>query len=410
MTVWSALNSRTRTLRVAERAVIGLSMLGLLFALRWRFDGNPFDFQAFRAADSLARQGFDPYDASTLNGELASNPTTYGNLWAEDSTGNFRMFFFNPPVWLVQVRGFGSSPLVMSIAGGMIMVLSMVWLTVRDQGAQVLGYAVGAFVFLTFGMADTTMWFGQTGLLLAGIVGAYLVLASTTAEGIPIAMLAFKPHLALALGLPGVTSKPVKTATRVAIPLLILGAATLVLYDPSLWTSWIRGLTSGERTVVYNDLTIRTLSPRFPLPDWTTWPLLITSFVFIAAFSRRFRQADIGVMACASLALTAFLSGHAFSHDFLWLVFVPILCRWRAVLTIAAAVAATAPSWSGHHRTLWNLIDISSAVMLAAVVYLVWAVRASHVRNERSTDRVASGKSSVHGENRTRREHRLAAG
>lgn len=403
-------HERAGVLRTLGRALTGLGLLALLFVLRWRFGGNPYDFQVFRAAEALARLGQDPYDSATLNGELASKPEIYGDLWAEDESGNYRMFFFNPPVWLAQTRGLGLSPMIMSIAGGMLMVFSMVWITMRESASRAFGYALGAFVFMVFGMADTTMWFGQTGLLFSGIVGAYLVSANTSYEGVAVAMLAFKPHLSFALGLPALVARPMKAARRIAVPLLVLCGVTLFVYEPSLWSQWVQGLTSGERTVVYNDLTIRTLSPRFPLPDWSTWPLLLASFIATATLVRRFRHADIGVAACTSLAITAFASGHAFSHDFLWLVFVPIVCRWRPQVAIAVAVGATVPRWSGYDSVMWNLVDVSSLVILVAVAYLVWATRQSHLRNQRSADRVLRGETSVDSKDGSRREHRLAAG
>ena len=187
------------------------------------------------------------------------------------------------------------------------------------------------------------MVFGQTGLLVAGLVGVYLVVIGRRADGVPIALLFPKPHLAFALGFPSLIREPTRTIARIVPPVLLLVAASLVLYPAELWVEWIHSLVSGDATVVYNDLTLRTLSPRFPLPAWSTVPLLVVTIVLTGSLTMTCRRADPKLLALMSLSTMAFLSGHAFTHDFLWLVFVPPVLAWTPRQTLLAIAVVLIP-------------------------------------------------------------------
>jgi len=391
------------SIRLGLYTAAALAALAVAFLVSW--DAAPhFDFSAFAAAESLAATDGNPYDIDELNGELTTNPDVYGDWWANDDTGNLRMFFFNPPAWFVELRVLGMSALVMSIVGGVVAAVSLAVLSVKRTPSEFGVYTVGFLLFIASGYGTTTMVFGQTGLLVAGLVGVYLVVIGRRAEGVPIALLMPKPHLAFALGLPSLLREPTRTVARIAPPALLLVAASLLLYPAELWMRWIESLISGDATVVYNDLTLRTLIPRFPLPAWSSVPLLLVAIALTCVITLTNRGADPKVLALMSLSTTAFLSGHAFTHDFLWLVFVPPVLAWTARQTMLAIALVLLPSMVDT-GALASWVDPRSLVVLVVTVYLMWSCSTS---GGETSDGALGGQSTVDGEDRSRGEHRLA--
>ena len=184
----------SNSIRLALYVAAALAALAVALLVSWN-DPPHFDFSAFDAAESLAASDGNPYDIDELNGELHDNPDVYGDWWANDDTGNLRMFFFNPPAWFVELRVLNMSALVMSIVGGIAAAFSLAALSVNRTPSEFGAYAAGFLLFFASGYGTTTMVFGQTGLLVTGLVGVYLVVIGRRVEGVPIALANGVGHL-----------------------------------------------------------------------------------------------------------------------------------------------------------------------------------------------------------------------
>lgn len=369
---------------LALRALLAMACVALLFVIRWDSTLQHFDFQVWRAAGSLAEQGADPYDTETLNRELHENPERYGNHWRDDRwQTDWRMHLFNPPVWLTELRLLGNSALAMSLSGAALTYAAIVALSRQRPIADTIGYLVGSTWVFLFPQTATTFRLGQSGLLLCGLVGAALVLRSRGGAGGPIAALAFKPHIAVAALLPELIRGSRRHRVELLAPVALLAAATFALFPISLWAGWLGAVFSPDRPSATADMSLRTLSTQFPLPESASTGTLMLGIAAAAWCVVRWRRADPRLLTLLSLAIVIYTSGHAFGHDWLWIVFVPVVCRWSLGPTMFAAIGAATiftlgDDWAEQGPVLVNLM---SALALAVTVYLAVAARRSAHRD-----------------------------
>ncbi|MGI9604841.1 MAG: glycosyltransferase 87 family protein [Acidimicrobiales bacterium] len=384
---------------LAPRLALALVLVGVVFALRWDGSLQHFDFQVWEASQTLVDKGLDPYDPEVLNAELHADPVSYGDHWqVENADVIRRMHFFNPPSWLVQLRLVGTSALAMSLAGA-IASFGAIAIIDRDRAIpDYLGHLGAAAYVLIFAMGVTTFRFGQIGLLLAGLVGARLVLGSRRSAGTMIALLSFKPHVAVAAAFPHLARRPVRAMGAVIVPLALLFVLTLVWLDPALWRSWVGALVSPDRPEGFDDLSIRTLSSRWTLPDWSASLTLLMGVGAAAYTSLRWQRSNAAVLTLWSMGIVVFTSGHAFSHDWLWIVFIPPVCAWslrRSLIVSTLFATGYSFAYAVSRRVDFETVSLRSLFGLVVVLYLGWAAYESHRYNttadlERMTEREPS--------------------
>ena len=364
---------------LVTRCLLATAVFVLIFALRWDFSSPPPDFQAWSAADALSRFGANPYDADVLNAELSSD-RSYGPTWQGDDAELFRMHFFNPPTWLVVLRALGTSAAAMSMVGAMLVAGSMVALDRNRPFATFAAHLAGAAIIVLSDIGTSTLQFGQTGLFLAGLVGLRLALVqagdpSARGAGVPVALLSFKPHIAVAALLPQLITTPARALRDAALPSALLLVATVILIGPRSFGHWIEATLRSEAIPPFDDMTLRTLIPGWPLPETLNIPLLVVAFVVVAFTTRRWSAANSGLLMLWSIAITIVLSGHGFEHDWLWLVFVPIVCNWGAKATLGVAALVSLLHGVGFTTSPDHIATLSttSMVALAATAYLAWS-------------------------------------
>jgi len=365
---------------VALRVVAAAACVAFLFVVRWDASLQHFDFQVWRAAGSIAEEGGDPYDTETLNLELHENPEIYGDHWRDDRwQTDWRMHLFNPPVWLTELRMLGNSALTMSLVGAGLAYAAVVALSRTAPTIDALGYLAGTTWIFLFPQTVTTFRLGQSGLFLCGLVGLSLVLASRTSAGVPAAALWFKPHIAAAVLLPELRRGPSRRRVELLAPSILLTVATLALFPVSLWTSWIGALLSPDRPAASVDMSLRTLSTRYPLPESLSLLTLAIGVAVATWLVQRWRHADPRLLMLLSLALVTYSSGHAFGHDWLWVVFIPVVGRWSLGPSMFGAIGLATvytigDDWAEQGPVLVNL---TSALALAVTVYVIAVTRRS---------------------------------
>ena len=365
---------------LAVRALLATACVAFLFVVRWDSSLQHFDFQVWRAAGHLAEQGADPYDGETLNRELHDHPDLYGDHWRDDRwQTDWRMHLFNPPVWLTELRLLGNSALVMSLAGAALAYASVVILSRARPLIDAVGYLVATTWVFLFPQAVTTFRLGQSGLFLSGLVGAALVLAGRQAAGAPLAALWFKPHIAAAVLLPEWLRGPSRRRLELLAPSALLVAATVTLFPLSLWGAWLRAVFSPERPAATTDMSLRTLSPRYPVPESLSTITVVVGVAIVAWCVLRWRRADPRLLTLLSLSIVIYSSGHAFGHDWLWIVFIPVVGRWSLGPTMFAAIGAATLFTVGNDWAERGpvLVNLTSVLALAATLYLVVATRRS---------------------------------
>lgn len=314
------------------RAIVAGVLLIALFSLRWDSSLRHFDFQTWVAADAVLETDGNPYDSAELNTELATNPDVYGPHWANADADEVELHLLNPPSWLAELRLLGMSAFVMSAAGALALYASIVALSRREPLINALSYLGTTTLFLYLSPSATTFRFGQTGLLLAGLIGVR-VLWVECGGGTPAVLMSFKPHLALAAAFPDALRSPVRFLRSAALPAVLLLGYSVVLYGASPWFDWLRGLTVERDQGNTTDMSIRTLFPDFaPTSELGVWGIAV-AFVAIAVITVRWKAAPPALTVLTAIAIMAFLSGHAFAHDWLWLPLVPLVLRWGPITT-----------------------------------------------------------------------------
>ncbi len=384
--------SNSVRIRVLHAASVAFWVV-VVMSLRWDQSLYHFDFQVFRAANALIDQGVNPYDPNPLNAEL-TNAERYGPHWTTpDAAVDKRMVLLHPPTWMAQIRWFGESILALSLFGLVASFATIGWMGRDRHPSVVMAQLAGASILLILTPGQSTFRFGQIGLLVAGLVGLRILAGSRPLFGAPIAFLSFKPHLALASGIAELTARPTRTSLTVGTALMILMAAAATTVDPALWTSWLDAVVNGEKPTSIDDMSLRTLSGRWHLPMWTNLPLLVLGLSASAAACLRWRRADHAVLVLLPLALTAYASGHAFAHDWLWIMFIPAVLGWNAGRSLLMTVLATmvhviGVGWSSAE--IEPILNPRSLLGLGICILLAVESRRSHRQTEDRSAEAAS--------------------
>lgn len=370
----------TRRADHAIRIACAFGLLLALFLARWDFDIDHFDFRVWSTADVLLDEGLNPYDSEVMNERLLGR---FPPLPGEDVDP---LHFFNPPTWITQLRLIGVSAFVMSLVGGVALFGSILVLA-KDAGFErTLGYLFGTSYFLYLVPSMTTFRLGQTGFFLAGLVGLRLVLIGSRIGGVPVALLSFKPHLALASGFSELASSTrLRLAAGTAATFLALLALQLTQDGLSPWSWWAGSLGESRSFGRLTDMSFRTISRHLDLHSAAGLPSLVAGIVGATVLSIRWKAADQRLLTLMSLALVAYLSGHAFVHDWLWLTLVPVVCRWTVLRTLTVAIVY-ATVYTYYRGVPADSTDVgpNSLLALGACVYLVHAARTS-ARSRRVT-------------------------
>lgn len=329
-----------RPLALVVRFIGAFLVLFLVVVAQWP-DEPPPDFQAWLAASEVAADGQNPYEGEALNAELQSDPA-YGGYW-QDAPDEYVMRFFNPPMWLAILAAMAFDPLVMSAVGVALVAGSMSYLSRGVESVTFVGYVIVGAAVSCSPIGLSTVAFGQTGLLLAGLLGLRLSLLDRGLEGIPLALLSFKPHLALAAALPALAKHPRTLLLRLTPPAVLLVLASVALFGVSMFVWWVQATGSDHGSVVpVVDMTLRTLFPRWPLPSYLSVPMVLLAAVIIVVISLRTTSAKPATLVLLSVAFMTFLSGHGFEHDWVWMMLIPVVHRWSIVQSVVGAIGLIA--------------------------------------------------------------------
>lgn|GEM_PF-2812273 len=352
-------------------------MIVLVVLARWDYSVH-FDFQVWQAATQLADAGENPYDIDTLNDKLRE--ISAGGYYTEENREEYRMQYFSPPWWLVQLKLLRTNALAMSLIGAILSFACIGWLG-RDRKTLVFLAAVIIPCYLIYRtLGESTFWLGQTGLWLSGLAGLYLVLNSSKFSGGPLMAMAFKPYIAIALRLPKFITEW-KTSLRRWLPVIIVCvAASAIVLPAELWVEYVKANLSSDLPIGYEDMTLRTLSAKYLLSSATNLPFLAVSIAIAVYTSYKWRHADHNIIGLWAMAIIIFGSGHGYSHDWLWLIFIPVVCKWRALVTILVGLVVAqvhAYGWDVGRVAAQagdpQLISVMSIFGLAITSYLGWA-------------------------------------
>lgn len=356
---------------MARRFAFALVVLAVVVSAQWPNEPPP-DFQVWVAADAVADKGGDPYDMHALNSELQSDPE-YGRYWQEDPD-QFVVRFFNPPMWLSMLQSVGFSAALMSFAGIGLLAGSITYLG-RDVDQQTFaGYVIVGATIILSPMSRSTIAFGQTGFVLAGLIGLRLALLDRSTEGIPLALLSFKPHLALAAALPALCRRTDTLLRRLIPPALLLLGLTAALYGLSPFANWVEAVITDDGSIIpIDDMTLRTFSTRWPLPAHFSPITLLVAMVAVVVVSRRDKHVDPASLVLFSLALVAFMSGHGFVHDWLWIMLIPVVFGWtlaRSLVGVVVIVGVHSATFAINLDPPYPVISSPSVVALLVLGYL----------------------------------------
>lgn len=352
--------------------VAGIALI-VLFWLRWDTSADLFDWQVWRASLRVLADGLNPYDQEVLNAELRSDVDSYGEFYQQDLEVAPRLF--NPPSWLLAVRSLGSSFFLISFTGGALFVGSITWLT-RDR--SIFNFLGSIFGFLGFNLmapSISTFQFGQTGLVVAGLVALGAALRTTRFSGIPIALLAMKPHFALVAAFVNLSSGFKQNLFRITGPAIALFISSMLVFDFSVWIEWADSIqqTSGLVKSPYTDMSLGTLHPSLRWRD-LGFVAVVISLIAPIGLTYWAKEVDAGKVLMASLALAAFLSGHAFAHDWLWLPLVPVLFVWGPIRTVGFSFSIAALFTLSPMVITSNTIQLRPVIGLFVAVLLVYLV------------------------------------
>jgi hypothetical protein len=117
--------------------------------------------------------------------------------------------------------------------------------------------------------------------------------------------------------------------------------------------------------------------------------MIALAVVAIGWTSWRWARADPALLTLWSVAVMIVSSGHGFEHDWLWLVFVPAVLRWRALPTLLVISVVSLVHGAGFTTTMSerSAVSTTSLVAIAATVYLGWSCARSATQGEIPTNR-----------------------
>jgi len=210
-------------------------------------------------------------------------------------------------------------------------------------------------------------------------VGLRLLLIGTRFGGAPIALMSFKPHLAVASALVELPSRRRwRLIISTALTFCVLLSVQLAQDGLKPWLWWIDSLGESRSFGSLTDMSIRTLSQHVDVHPVAGIPSLLVALAIATVLTIRWSSGDQRILTLMSLALMAYLSGHAFSHDWLWLTLVPVVCRWSVPRTATIAIVyGTVHTYFNSMTVLDTDVGPKSLLALAACIYLVDAARRS---------------------------------
>ena len=113
-------------------------------------------------------------------------------------------------------------------------------------------------------------------------------------------------------------------------------------------------------------MTIRTLFPGSPLPDELNLPMLALAVLAVGWTSWRWARADPALLTLWSVSLTIISSGHGFEHDWLWLVFVPVVLRWHVLPTLLVVSIVSLIHGAGFTTTVADRSVVATLLVASA--------------------------------------------
>ncbi len=207
--------------------VAAMRLIGLIHPLR--LSGHPFlDFEDFQLVGSMA-----------LHGRIAEAYASYSMFLAQTANGaagNFLPWTY-PPQFDLVVAGLAAIP---QTWGYVLLVLlplaAYLWLIWRLAGRQAAAVVVAMAPAILICVIC-----GQNGFLTAALIGffALLSLNGRSLAGLPLGLMAIKPHLGLTLGLQALAAGRWRLlALALAVVALSSAAATLA-FGPAVWSQFL---------------------------------------------------------------------------------------------------------------------------------------------------------------------------
>lgn len=109
---------------------------------------------------------------------------------------------------------------------------------------RLAGPQVHRVVILTMPAMMISILIGQNGLLTGALIGAFALasLSGARIAGIPLGLMAIKPHLALGVGLWTLVSGSWRVTVIAAVTLLATLALTTLILGPGIWPAFLAGV------------------------------------------------------------------------------------------------------------------------------------------------------------------------
>ena len=111
----------------------------------------------------------------------------------------------------------------------------------------------------------------------------------------------------------------------------------------------------------------------YELPAVTRIPIILISLVVVGFFSLRWNRVDPALLSLWSLSIVVFFSGHAFTHDWMWLIFVPAVLKIRPIFAIAAAYVIGRLFSEFYRPELADSVSVVSLIGLTICAALTFA-------------------------------------
>ena len=353
-----------------------------------------FDFAAWSGTYNVSESS-GLYDAEALNVELAKNPEVYGGWWAE-SPEDYELQYFNPPSWITTLKVVTNmNPQIFVAVSVFTFMLALCLFMIPLEIGDKTGFFALFILFFGLGEGRRSLELGQAGVFLAGLVMMVMWFAQRESKwaGVPLGLMTFKPHVAAAVVPSLLFGSKSRMATVVSASVFtVLVAASSLMFGVGSWVEWIETMLSSDLvSTVKGDTSFRTILFSSPVAD--SWNVIGVGVALVCAFavSALCRRTDAAKVALFSLALMVFLSGHAFVHDWLWVIALPVMFgNFRLKLTFVTLVLFQVMSWVSLHESDYEILQTVSIPSLLALIltgFLGWrVVRQEMVRKSMELD------------------------
>lgn len=260
--------------------------------------------------------------------------------------------------------------LALSYAAFMLSSMVLYFYVTRLFGAHL----AGAIVLAIYPALLLNVRLGQNGFLTGALIGLFLhwFISKRRIAGVPLGLLAIKPHLAVALGFAALLQRRwTLLIVAFAIVLVSLIAATLVL-SPDVWPAFIGGvkdaggyLSQGlyplyRMSSVYACVRSFGLSPQLSMAVHAVVALAALAMLAWAAY----RQTHLCRLAALATVATVLISPYNYDYDLVGLSFALALVLPELLerMRFSEAVAFYALTWIA---TGSGLVQHFNAVLLA---------------------------------------------